>query len=193
MGDYSFKLADCDTEFEQIHRLNYRTFAEEVPQHEADGTGKLVDKFHARNKYIVALCAGQLVGMVSWHDQPPFSVAARLPEGRILCEPGIRPAEIRLLAIDRSHRGRQVFSGLMRALFRELQARDYTHWFISGVAERTGMYERLGFQPLGPAVPDGRAKFVPMSAAAAAMRQRWNRVMGRQEIQFLARNGAGRH
>jgi len=28
-----FKIASEDWEFEQIHRLNYRTFVDEIPQH----------------------------------------------------------------------------------------------------------------------------------------------------------------
>ena len=30
-----FKVANEDWEVEQIHRLNYRTFVEEIPQHHA--------------------------------------------------------------------------------------------------------------------------------------------------------------
>ena len=39
---------------------------------------------------------------------------------------------------------------------------SYDEVYISGVAERVPMYERLGFRTLGPAVPDGTAAFVPM-------------------------------
>ena len=42
-----FKFASEDWEFELIHRLNYRTFVEEIPQHKASPTHRLVDKFHA--------------------------------------------------------------------------------------------------------------------------------------------------
>jgi hypothetical protein len=42
-----FKAATEDWEFELIHRLNYRTFVEEIPQHQASPTHRLVDKFHS--------------------------------------------------------------------------------------------------------------------------------------------------
>ncbi len=29
-----YKVADQDWEFERIHKLNYKTFVEEIPQHE---------------------------------------------------------------------------------------------------------------------------------------------------------------
>ena len=42
-----FKTATEDWEFEQSHRLNYKTFVEEFPQHNASPTLRLVDNFHA--------------------------------------------------------------------------------------------------------------------------------------------------
>ena len=36
-----YKIADTPTEFEQIHALNYRTFVEEIPQHERNESHKL--------------------------------------------------------------------------------------------------------------------------------------------------------
>ena len=53
-----FKFANEDWEFEQIHRLNYRTFVEEIPQHHASPTHRLVDKFHAENTYLICLSGG---------------------------------------------------------------------------------------------------------------------------------------
>ena len=36
-----FKVASEDWEFEQVHTLNYKTFVEEIPQHEANPDGLL--------------------------------------------------------------------------------------------------------------------------------------------------------
>jgi hypothetical protein len=41
-----FKVASEDSEFEQIHRLNYRTFVEEIPQHGPNPDCTLVDRFN---------------------------------------------------------------------------------------------------------------------------------------------------
>ena len=46
-----FKTATEDWEFESIHRLNHKTFAEEIPQHKASASERLVDKFHPENTY----------------------------------------------------------------------------------------------------------------------------------------------
>ena len=113
VGDYVFKRAETGEEFEQIHRLNYRTFVSEIPQHQDPGNGLLVDKFHDKNAYFIALQDDQVVGMVSVHDQPPFSVADRLSDPAILQRPDVRPLEVRLLAVEPSRRNSTVFFGLV--------------------------------------------------------------------------------
>ena len=113
IGNYLFKRAESDDELEQIHRLNYRTFVEEIPQHESPEPGRLVDKFHEKNTYFVAVVDHRVVGMLSFHDQPPFSIAARLPDVAILESPGRRRMEVRLLAVEPAHRGGPVMIGLL--------------------------------------------------------------------------------
>ena len=39
IAELVFKVASADWEFEQIHRLNYRTFVEEIPQHASNPAG----------------------------------------------------------------------------------------------------------------------------------------------------------
>ena len=162
VGHYFFKQAESKLEFEEVHRLNHRTFAEEIPQHEPTGTGILVDKFHHKNVYLIVKRDERVVGMVSTHDQPPFSVADRLPDPKILYKDNIRPLEVRLLAIEPSERNNTMFFGLIWTLYAYAQRNGYTHLFISGVEQRVELYKRLGFVPLGPAVGCGEASFVPM-------------------------------
>jgi len=45
----NFKIADQEWEFNEIHKLNYETFVEEIPQHKANSEKYLVDKFHEEN------------------------------------------------------------------------------------------------------------------------------------------------
>ena len=49
-----YKIANTAEEYEQIFKLNYETFVEEIPQHEKNETKKLKDKFHDKNIYIIA-------------------------------------------------------------------------------------------------------------------------------------------
>ena len=74
-----FKIASEDWEYEAIHRLNYKTFAEEIPQHARNAEQRLVDKFHAENTYAIALHGARLVGMVCGRSSRPFSLDHKLP------------------------------------------------------------------------------------------------------------------
>jgi hypothetical protein len=73
------KIATEAWEFEQIHQLNYRTFVEEIPQHAPNPEGRLVDRFHAQNHYVIVLNGRELVGMVAWRHQRPFSLDSKVP------------------------------------------------------------------------------------------------------------------
>src|SRR5262245_36229727 len=164
VGGYIFKRAETEDEFDQIHALNYRTFVGEIPQHPDSGTGRLIDKFHHKNTYFIALDGKEVVGMVSVHGQPPFSIAERLPDPTLLERPGTRPLEVRLLAVRHEKRHSVVFSGLVWTLYLHAEEVGATHLFISGVQDRLSLYEQLGFEAIGPAVGGGGAVFVPMVA-----------------------------
>ena len=73
-----FKFASEDWEFEEIHRLNYKTFVEEIPQHKASPTQRLVDKFHSENTYLICLCGRKLAGMLAVRGSRPFSLDQKL-------------------------------------------------------------------------------------------------------------------
>ncbi len=161
LGPFTFKVAETPGELEQVHRLNYKTFVREIPQHHDPGSGCLVDKFHDKNQYFIALRDERVIGMVSAHDRPPYSVSDRLPDPGIL-ERFERPLEVRLLAIESEHRSGMVFAGLLGGLWEHAHAQGYTHVLISGIADRRSMYEQMGFKPLGPAVQSGQAEFIPM-------------------------------
>jgi aspartate aminotransferase-like enzyme/N-acyl-L-homoserine lactone synthetase len=158
-----FKQASTASEFEQIHRLNYRTFAEEIGQYAPDGSGVLVDKFHDKNVYFIAVESERVVGMVAVHDQPPFSAEARLTDPDALDRLGGPLLEVRLLALEAESRNRLVFAGLLWEVYRYAHRLGYSHIIISGITEKLEMYERIGFRRLGDGVASGAATFVPMA------------------------------
>jgi aspartate aminotransferase-like enzyme len=176
IGCYTFKRAETPQEFEQIHRLNYQTFVSEIPQHADPGTGRLVDKFHHKNSYFIAVEEDQVIGMVCGHDQPPFSVADRLANPEILHRPGMRPLEVRLLAVRPEKRNSTIFFGLLWMLYEDARSQGFTHLVLSGIQERLPLYQRLGCKPLGPAVPCGKAAFVPMVLTVGQLPARLERV-----------------
>ena len=98
------KIASEPWEFEQIHALNHQTFTGEIPQHAPSPSGRLVDRFHEDNVYVIGVRERRVAGMIAIRRQRPFSLDHRLPnldeylpEGRAICE-------LRLLAIEKGDR-----------------------------------------------------------------------------------------
>jgi aspartate aminotransferase-like enzyme/predicted N-acetyltransferase YhbS len=182
-GNLIFKKAETAAEFDQIHRLNYRTFAEEIQQYAADGTGVLVDRFHDRNVYYIAVENGRVLGMVAANDRPPFSVEKRLPDSTGLEALGGPLLEIRLLAVEPDSRHSMILGCLLWELYRYASQRGYSHAVISGITRNLEMYRRIGFQELGPAVGSGEASFVPMALSL----QNPPEDLARRTRAFLAR------
>jgi aspartate aminotransferase-like enzyme len=158
----TFKTASEDWEFEAIHRLNYKTFVEEIPQHHASPTHRLVDKFHAENTYLICLSGKKLVGMLAVRGARPFSLDQKLenldsylPAGRTICE-------IRLLAIEKKFRGAQALQGILALLWQHGIEKGYDLAIISGTTRQFRLYQHLGFVPFGPVVGTGEAQFQPM-------------------------------
>jgi len=189
VGGLSFKPAETDEEFRQVHRLNYRTFVREIGQHADPGTGLLVDKFHDKNVYFIAARDGQVIGMLAAHDRPPFSVADRLPDAAVLDRLGGRLLEVRLLAIEPTERRKLVFAGLIWTLYQYARRCGYTHLVISGLTDRLRLYYRFGFRALGPPVRSGRAEYTPMVLSLKELpAEVWRDIAAWQ--QHLRRTGA---
>jgi len=185
---YRFKKAETEAELEQVFRLNHDVFAGELRQYNPSDERRLVDKFHEKNLYLIALEEDQVIGMLTTHDQPPFSVADRLADPKVL-EPYGRIVEVRLLAILPEHRNRFVLSGLFTLLYENVHT--YDSIAISGYVEQAAMYHKLGFHDLGPPVASGKANYIPMAATIEELRKRavvWNRTLDRWMKQAAAKS-----
>ena len=172
---YRFEKAETAGQFEQIFRLNHAVFAGELEQYPALDSERLVDKFHDKNLYLVALAGEEVVGMISLHDQPPFSVAGKLANPALLDGYG-RLIEARLLAVEPAHRNGVVMAGLMLCAYEHVRA--YDALVISGHLEKCGLYHELGFRDLGPPVESGQAMYVPMAIRVTELAERqarWQR------------------
>ncbi len=161
-GGLLYKIASLDREFEQIHRLNYETFVEEIPQHRGNEERRLVDKFHEENTYIICLDGGDLVGMLAVRDRRPFSLDRKvpgldsyLPRARSLCE-------LRLLSVKRERRYRKVLLGLFTSLAAYCEEKKYDLAIISANVTQEKLYRNLGFAPFGPEVGGEGARYQPM-------------------------------
>jgi len=167
-----YRIASTQTEFEAIHRLNYRTFVEEIPQHTANNEGRLVDRFHDENTYAICLDGGLLVGMMAGRSARPFSLDGKVADLDTHLPQGCRPVEIRLLAVEPSHRHSVVIAQLITLLARHYAEQGYDLAVISGTTRALTMYRRLGFVPFGPLTGTPGAQFQPMYLDSAAV-ARW--------------------
>ncbi|MBW8888792.1 MAG: GNAT family N-acetyltransferase [Fibrobacteres bacterium] len=163
------KIADRAGEFEQIGKLNYRTFVEEIPQHHPNEEQCLIDKFHGENLYLVCLDGESVVGMVALRDRRPFSLDAKLPDLDAYLPPGARAVEIRLLSVLPERRRGPAFGLLMKALLARCLEMDYDVGLISGRLENAGLYAKFGFRPFGPKVGSDGAWYQPMRIDKATL------------------------
>lgn len=159
---YEFKVADKDWEFEQIHKLNYDTFVNEIPQHERNEDGILIDKFNEENTYFICLDNKQVIGMIAIKAQRPFSLDYKLdnldsylPDAKQICE-------IRLLSVKREHRSSKVFYGLAVVLAEYCKDNGFDLAIISGTLSQQRLYKHIGFIPFGPQVGSEGALYQPM-------------------------------
>jgi aspartate aminotransferase-like enzyme len=157
-----FKIAAEDWELEAIQRLNYKTFVEEIPQHDQNPEGRLVDRFHAENTYAICLHGRELVGMVAGRGARPFSLDQKLPNLESFLPPGRKVMEVRLLSVEKDYRNGFVFSRLTGLLARHFRGQGFDLAIISGTVRQLKLYRHLGFMPFGPVVGSEEAQFQPM-------------------------------
>lgn len=176
---YLFKLAETSQELADIHRLLYRTFVLEIPRYDDPGTDYLIDKFHDRNVYFVAVRKSRVCGVTAVHDRRPFSVAGALEDPSVLDSLGPQLLEARLLAVEPAARFGPVFVGLVCSVCDYAKSHGYRNIVITGLAKRQGMYEQMGFRSLGPPTLRGKEYFVPMALRLSHLPRKMERVLDR--------------
>ena len=168
----TFKVATDDDELEQIHRLNYRTFVEEIPQHAPNERGELIDRFDRENAYVVCRRGERVIGMIAVRGARPFSLDAKIGDLDTHLPPNRRVCEIRLLAVEPEHRTGVVFRGLVTELMAYCLRAGFDTVVISGTTRQLKLYRHLGFVPFGPLVGTGDALYQPMYLTREAFEPR---------------------
>jgi aspartate aminotransferase-like enzyme len=158
----TYKLASEQSEFEQIHQLNYLTFVEEIPQHSRNGENELIDKFHQENTYMIAKKGEEVVGMIAIRAKRPFSLDYKLKSLDDYLPVKGTPCEVRLLSIKKAYRSSRVFYHLCERLVQFCLDKGYTMALISGTVRQLKLYRRIGFIPFGPLTGEDGAHFQPM-------------------------------
>lgn len=159
---HRYKIANKKTEFEQIKKLSYETFVEEIPQHRPNSSGIHTDKFHNENIYIICIKDEMLLGMLAVRPKRPFSLDHKLtdldkylPKGRNICE-------LRLLAVKKNVRFTRVLKGLLEETVKYCIDNNFDMAVISAILNQQKLYRHIGFVPFGPLVGTEKARFQPM-------------------------------
>jgi len=189
LDGFVFKIAELPWEIEAVHALNYKTFVEEIPQHDPNHEKKLVDKFHDENTYIICVDEERkiLAGMIAYRDKRPFSLDQKLDKLDEYLPQGYSACEIRLLAVEEEYRYTRISQGLIAQLVRHAMDCGRDLFVISGTIRQIKLYKYLGFIPFGPLVGSEDAQYQPMYATIDAyQRLRDNSRSFAREVPRLA-------
>jgi GNAT superfamily N-acetyltransferase len=186
--DCEIRIATEAWEFEQIHRLNYRTFVEEIPQHERNPEGRLVDRFHAENTYMTCFDGRTLAGMLVFRTRRPFSLDGKVPDLDRYLPPGCVPLEVRLLAIEPAYRKSAVFVALLEFAAKRGIAEGFDLAVLSATTRQLKLYRHLGCVAFAALVGTREAPYQPMyltlaeftrlAAKSAALRPAFDELHG---------------
>src|SRR5688572_13955686 len=169
--DLVIRVATEEWEYELIHQLNYRTFVEEIPQQAPNPEGRLVDRFHAENRYLIAPHGRELAGMVAAPHQRPFSLDSKVPNLDAHLPAGRRPIEARLLAVAPEFRKTAAFVLIFEYLVRYCVENGFDIAVMSGTTRQLKLYRHLGAIPFGPVVGSPGAQYQPMYLTCEAFGQ----------------------
>lgn len=188
----TYKIADSHDEFEQIYQLNYKTFVDEIPQHQQNQDKKLIDRFDHENLYVIAKKDYEVIGMICVRGTRPFSLDEKLSSLDDLLNLEGKLCEIRLLSIKQAYRQGVVFFRLCSELVSQCLKQGFTIAVISGTTRQLPLYKRIGFVPFGPLIGKKNAEFQPMYLtednfvrSTKAFNKLMNRNTHRREQHFL--------
>jgi len=168
-----FGSAKAPDEFDQIYRLNHQTFTGEIPQHPPKDDGRLIDRFHSENEYVICKDGPNVVGMIAIRAVRPFSLDEKLPDLDRYIPPNRSVCELRLLAVQKGYRHKHVLPGLFRELLNVCRKRNLDYALISGSTRQIRLYLHLGFVPFGPLIGKPGAFFQPMGIAIEGLKVAW--------------------
>jgi len=172
----TFKVASEADEFEQIHRLNYRTFVEEIPQHPPNDQKMLVDRFHDENTYLLCLDGRQVVGMMALRSRRPFSLDGKVAQLDSYLPGDAKVCEFRLLAVDPDYRRPGLFARLFTFAAGEGIRRGHNLAVASGTVRQSRLYTRMGFVPFAEPVGPAEARYQPMYLTLSTARKLFARL-----------------
>ena len=143
-----FKIATEDWEFEVVHRLNYKTFVEEIPQHTSNPEQRLGERVSSRKhlRHLPGWRSARGNGGLDEHA----AFFPRQQSSRIwthIFPMDRRALEVRLLSVEKAYRNGFVFSRLVGLIAQHFKDLGYDLAIISGTVRQLRLYKHLGFIP----------------------------------------------
>ncbi len=161
LKNFEIRFATQD-EFDKIHLLNHTIFAAEIPQHKEQENNRLVDAFHEKNTYVLALIERELIGMVCYNADRPFSLDTKIENLDTFLPPHKNLVEIRLFSVKKEWRKRGVAISMLQLLIPHLINKGYDLGVISASLNELELYNNIGATPFGKLVGSEVVPYQPM-------------------------------
>ncbi|MBF0714305.1 alanine--glyoxylate aminotransferase family protein [Gemella sp. GH3] len=181
-----YKIANIQDEYNQIFKLNYATFVDEIPQHKENDEKTLIDKFHNKNIYIIAKKDNEVIAMISLNSNRPFSLDEKLGRIEDFYKKDFKnPVEIRLLSIKEEYRKTKAFFRLLECTFNYLIQHSYDLVFISGTTRQEKLYRHIGFNRFHDNVGTEGAEYIPMALDLRESNRVVDKLSKQKRINYL--------
>ena len=162
--NYYIKIAEHVQEYDQISQLNYQTFVEEIPQHSSlqNSNQILIDKFDEENKYFIAKSNNNVIGMLAFRSQRPFSLDSKISDLDQYIDNENKYCEVRLLTVKTEFRNSKVALSLITTLIEFAMDQGCNAAFISAYKKQIPLYRKFGCKPFSKLTIINNLEFQPM-------------------------------
>ena len=158
---FTVKIAS-EQEFDKIYELNHEIFAEEIPHHEKQPDGRLIDSFHNKNTYIIALDGDELIGMICYNPVRPFSLDKKMDNLDNYLPAHTKLVELRLFSVKKNRRKQGVALAMLKVLIPSLVKQGYDLGVISASLKELELYNAIGGVPFASLVGTQEVPYQPM-------------------------------
>ena len=162
--NYYIKIAEHLEEYEQINKLNYQTFVEEIPQHDSQQNSfkVLVDKFDDENIYFIAKSNDNIIGMLAFRHQRPFSLDFKISNLDNYINKDNKYCEVRLLSVKKEFRNSKVALSLMTTVIEHAMDQGFNTALISAYKKQIPLYKEFGCKSFSKPIIINNLEFQPM-------------------------------
>ncbi|MCF8217233.1 MAG: aminotransferase class I/II-fold pyridoxal phosphate-dependent enzyme [Chlorobium sp.] len=173
----------------QIYKIRYQVYAEELGQHQSNVFRKLQDNLDEFNEYVVVKYFDTVIGFVS--ITPPndtgYSIDKYVSRSEIPLSFHDALFELRLLTVVEEWRHSIAILLLVYGTYKYLKLKNASEVIAIGRAEIMSLYEGLGFKTLGKRILSGKVTYELMYIDDKSFEESARRVLERYASEKYAR------